>query len=378
MIEPTSDPWESLADELGVEAPKGTSPLPAAPPPSSSPLRAADRPSHSPPPAKKPPADWHALAGALGLEIPPESEPPVQRKDPVAELFGFPSPPPRTRAQEEEERHQRSEQRAVYQDEEDERAVREAASDRDESEERYERPPRERSDEADFEAGDRFESRGPTGDEGYRERGPRRRRRGGRGRGRGNDRGSRPGDSRRTYRPEAGGEAPPEREFGAEREEFESLVERPDRPDEGEGARTRYEDESRRRRRGRRGGQRRRPARAEGAVSETRPQEMPSETSAEDELEIEFESLGQPGEEESAIDVTVEPAAVSESEQLDSESGEESHELHGGKGSVRDILTWKEAIGIMIDSNLQTRSRAPHASHPQRGSRRGRGRHRGG
>jgi len=189
------------------------------------------------------------------------------------------------------------------------------------------------------------------------------------------------GDSRRAYRPETGGEAPPEREFGAEREEFEALQDRPDRPDEVESSRARYEDGPRRKRRGRRGGQRRRSDRSEGAASEPRSQAMSSETPVDDELEMEFESLGEPDElsaDESAIDAAAEPAAVSESEQLDAESAEESHELRGGKGSVRDILTWNEAIGIIIDSNLQTRSRAPHNPHPQRGSRRGRGRHRGG
>jgi hypothetical protein len=103
---------------------------------------------------------------------------------------------------------------------------------------------------------------------------------------------------------------------------------------------------------------------------------MPSETPIDDELEIEFEALGELDElstDESVIDAAAEPAAA-ESEQLDAESAEESHELRGGKGSVRDILTWTDAIGIIIDSNLQTRSRTPHASHPQRGSRRGRGR----
>jgi hypothetical protein len=101
--------------------------------------------------------------------------------------------------------------------------------------------------------------------------------------------------------------------------------------------------------------------------------------SVDDDLEMEFESLGE-SDELSTEGATTEAAAVpaeSESEQLEAESAEESHELRDGKGSVRDILTWKEAIGMIIDSNLQTRSRTPHSSHPQRGSRRGRGRHRG-
>lgn len=111
------------------------------------------------------------------------------------------------------------------------------------------------------------------------------------------------------------------------------------------------------------------------------PKAMPSEMPEEDELELEFESLGVPGDfstEEAAIDAAGEPVAASASEPLEADDSDESHELRGGKGSVRDILTWKEAIGMIIDSNLQTRSRTPGASHPQRGPRRGRGRHRGG
>jgi len=340
----------------------------------SSPPRAADRPGHFAPPAKKPPADWHALAGALGIEIPPESEPLAPRKDPVAELFGFPSQPQRTREQEEEERRQRREERAAYQDEEDERVAREDDRGRGETEQRYERPVGERSDETgSFQARDRYESRGPQGDEGSRERGQRRRRRGGRGRGRADDRSSRHGDSRQPHRRETSAESPPTSDFGDEREEFEVLEDRPDRPVEVDETRARYDDGPRRRRRGRRGGQRSRSDRVESAASEPRSQTMPSEMPVDDELELEFEALGETRElpaEESAIDA----AAASESEQLDADSTEESHELHGGKGSVRDILTWTDAIGIIIDSNLQTRSRTPHASHPQRGSRRGRGR----
>jgi hypothetical protein len=56
-----------------------------------------------------------------------------------------------------------------------------------------------------------------------------------------------------------------------------------------------------------------------------------------------------------------------------------------GKSSVRDIMTWKDAIGMMIETNMEARSRAPQNSHPhshsprgQRGGRGGRGGGRGG
>ena len=51
---------------------------------------------------------------------------------------------------------------------------------------------------------------------------------------------------------------------------------------------------------------------------------------------------------------------------------------HSGKTSVRDILTWKEAIGMIIEGNMQTRAQSPQNSHHPRGQRGGRGRGRGG
>jgi hypothetical protein len=60
-------------------------------------------------------------------------------------------------------------------------------------------------------------------------------------------------------------------------------------------------------------------------------------------------------------------------------NGDGAHEAPGEKSSVRDILTWKDAIGMIIEGNLQTRSRSPHNANPPRSSRgRGRGRGRGG
>jgi len=63
----------------------------------------------------------------------------------------------------------------------------------------------------------------------------------------------------------------------------------------------------------------------------------------------------------------------------DEEGLSDGDENHVGKTSVRDIVTWKEAIGMIIEGNLQTRSHAPshgshHGSHNSRGPRGGHGR----
>jgi hypothetical protein len=50
---------------------------------------------------------------------------------------------------------------------------------------------------------------------------------------------------------------------------------------------------------------------------------------------------------------------------------------HGVKNSVRDIMTWKEAIGMIIEGNMEARARSPQSAHSSHGSSRGRGRGRG-
>jgi hypothetical protein len=125
---------------------------------------------------------------------------------------------------------------------------------------------------------------------------------------------------------------------------------------------------------------RHRPDRAETPAGEASSETVLPNAELDEELDVEFESLVEPGElstEEAANDALADAAIAPDSELDEGEMAEESHELRGGKGSVRDIMTWKEAIGLIIDGNMQTRSRTPHTSHPQRGSRRGRGRHRG-
>lgn len=64
------------------------------------------------------------------------------------------------------------------------------------------------------------------------------------------------------------------------------------------------------------------------------------------------------------------------------DQGDELHEAeHAARASVRDIITWTEAIGMIIDGNMQSRSRSPsgpRSSGPPRGrGRGGRGRGRG-
>src|SRR5262245_16253036 len=86
MSDETFDPWKSLASELGVD-PNAAPPPP--PPPAAAPTFFA--PSSAPPESKKTPSDWRALASDLGIEVPPEPEAPITRKDPVAELLGWPA-----------------------------------------------------------------------------------------------------------------------------------------------------------------------------------------------------------------------------------------------------------------------------------------------
>src|SRR5262245_27632507 len=101
MSEEKFDPWQSLAAELGVDASKMPAPPPAPVQPTRQPAT-----SNSPPPAPKPSADWLALAGELGIEVPVEPEQPLRRADPVADLLGF-VPPSSAAVEREEERPDR-------------------------------------------------------------------------------------------------------------------------------------------------------------------------------------------------------------------------------------------------------------------------------
>src|SRR3954469_2007834 len=93
MTDEQIDPWKMLASELGVDPAKE-------PPPPPVPDEPAGRANVSRPPAASPPppspkkmsSDWMALAGELGIEVPPEPDKRiVGGRDPVADLLGFPA-----------------------------------------------------------------------------------------------------------------------------------------------------------------------------------------------------------------------------------------------------------------------------------------------
>ncbi len=88
MSDDNSDSWRFLADELGVDPDKQPAP-PLAPIANQPAAKHPSPPSSAPP--KKSKADWNALAGELGLEVPPQSES-ESKHDHVAELLGFPPP----------------------------------------------------------------------------------------------------------------------------------------------------------------------------------------------------------------------------------------------------------------------------------------------
>ena len=194
-----SDPWQSLASELGVRPGEEAAPSQPSPrPPAAQPPRVPPR-SSAPPPAKKPRADWQALAGALGIEVPPEPEAPPARKDPVAELLGFPPPVPRSASDAEAERRARAEAKAKHEEDDDFGDWDAPRADR-ASQQIEDGPDRRRDEEADRGEFEQQREMPPTRDRDAdrggddRNRG-RRRHRGGRGRGRGRPEGRDAGPS---------------------------------------------------------------------------------------------------------------------------------------------------------------------------------------
>jgi hypothetical protein len=376
MTEPSGDPWKSLADELGLEpgeaSPPPQPPKTSAPPPPTS-IRAA-HPEHPSSPPKKTAADWNALAGNLGLE--PASDFETGSRDPVAELFGFsPSMPV-----EPESRESMRPDGEMSDDEFGETRERYATDDREESDFRGEAPTRSPEDRSDR---------------------PRpRRRRGGRGRGRdrGDDRGGydrqprpasieRSDDDRRDVdRPRIEGDVDNDLEPETHGEEPEEpLRERPEREPGGED---RFPKRRRRGRRGRGRSRDRDEIRREPAARSAGDEQPPSpDASLMDEpMEIEFVPIDENGMElvhDHRPESSGDHAHADSDNDLDDDNG--LHDEPHGKSSVRDIVTWKEAIGMMIEANIQNHARSPqggqspshHGYHGQRDSR-GRGRGRGG
>jgi hypothetical protein len=165
----------------------------------------------------------------------------------------------------------------------------------------------------------------------------RRRRRGGRGRDRGRD--------GRPHSREEGGEAPQEKDEweagGEELDKGEGLSERPD----GEG-----EDRPRRRRR-RRGG-------AKSKAGEGRASAVGKNG----------QSVEDGGEEEDA-----EAGLIGADDDDQEDDGDEDSK----RAAHKNIPTWAEAIGVMVETNMQSRKNSPQRPGSPRDRDRGRGRGRG-
>lgn len=388
MTDQPSDPWKSLAAELGVDASE-----PAPPPPSSTTPPRSSSGASPPPLPKKSSSDWLALAGELGIDVPPEAGAPPPRRDPVAELLGFPPPAP-------DAPFGHQEKRKIHDEQEHDEELRH--DDHDQPRDRWQSSEVDETDEPDG-----ISNRESRADEDHprdnrqdiSDRGSRGRQRRG-GRGRRDRRGGRPerndrSDSeRRSPRRFEDRERPPiERQGDSALEELPNEIEtgdlddiearQPPDPESGQPEAHFDSDESRqkrRRRRGRRGrgGSRNRDdSSRETAGSSTRSGSIrPAAESVEIGDEIEFVEMSEEEDRQEPVDAAAEPG---DNGHEDTARAIESNE---GKSSVRDIMTWKEAIGMIIEGNLQARARSPQSSHGSHGSRgrdRGRGRgHRGG
>lgn len=436
MTDDPNDPWRYLADQLGVQP--GEEPV--SPPPSSVPSPPAAKhaqPPTSPPPApaKKSKSDWNALAGELGLEVPPEPETKPSAHDPVAELLGFPPPSARPPQREEVEnrgpdesssaagygdQRDRFSNRAGRQDEEDQPRSRDLYDD---TQPVYDDP--QPTDLNEREQGGGFRDRPPAGEEKSFRPG---RRRGGRGRGRG--RGERSGEGlgnrygnqhreRREYdnrqhddtvRPPAESEPQADHAFDEDVGDDRPFTGESTAESAGENQQRARDDQShprRRRRRGRGGSrdrdqQRPRDDRAES--DQPAAEEIPFlEMAPDDELtdagdvdlvdftEVDFTAADYAASDYHASDAHLADEHSEHGEEIPAESAGPSTEIdehdeadlaegdenHSGKTSVRDILTWKEAIGMIVEGNMQTRAHTPHNSQQHSRGPRGRGRGRG-
>jgi hypothetical protein len=434
MSDESFDPWKSLASELGVDPNAAPPPPPPAPVAPTSPT-SSYTPSAAPEP-KKVASDWMALANDLGIEVPPEPEQPIKKKDPVAELLGWPA---QARAPEPKkpEAHDADdfEEREPW-DADDVRGRWGKDEDLDKPLAEDEAPPTEsRYDRQDDRGGERGEERG--GDRvGNREDGPPRgrRRRGGRGRGRGRDRDDRVQGERSQGDRVQGDRVQGERSQGersqSERSQGErSQGERGESRGRGRGYRDRddrrprdeairseeprlddeldlvdddapaaefgegidrerepagedAQDRKRPRRRGRRRG-RGRERSERGDRNDPPKRRAPANTGHSDEPDT--VAFGEDLEDIDEVErhdelIGEEFAAVgAEGHEIDMHDDEDDGLRGGGRNSVRDIMTWKEAIGIIIETNMQERARNPrsgghggHGGHGGRGRRGGR------
>lgn len=420
MTDDNNDPWRSLADELGVQPGQegSTPPPPSTPNPPAA--RQRTQAPHSAPPKKKK-SDWNALAGELGLEVSADSESPGAEHDPVAELLGFPPPgslppqrdEPESRRQHDEfdeesgEEFERSANRDRWRDEDDQQRRSNMYDDT--------RPVYDDTEPTESSEREGGNSREQGSADQQREYRPRRRGGRGRGRGRGGDRSregrgssSRYGNEnreRRSYDDQrSGGQDEPqgERRYEDEPREGQSTESSEGRPEGSERTQERSRDEqSQRRRRGRRG---RRGGRDRSDRPERRPYEQheesnrsggdePIENLSDDlfdsaDASVDFSSVdfsasaevfgGGIDPHDDPLGGDLAPSHAPEGAEHDDEAGLLDADDNGnGKSTVRDIITWKEAIGMIIDGNMQSRAESPQSQHHSRPSR-GRGRGRGG
>jgi hypothetical protein len=372
MSDESFDPWKSLASELGVDPNAAPPPPPAPTPPSVAPTLFT--PLTTPEP-KKVPSDWSALANDLGIEVPPEPEKPIERKDPVAELLGWPA---QSRAPEPKKPEARDA------DDFEEREPWDVEDVRGRWGDEADKPPIEGEPQ-------QTESRSVRRDDRERDRddGPRRgRRRGGRGRGRSGDRGQRtenlgrPPRDRDDRRPRDEGyrsDEPPREEDHeiADDEtpvgELGEAVNREERQPSGE-------EEPDRRPRRRRGRRRSRGERSERGPTGDQPKRRETTISGHYD-EPDSVAFGEDLEDIDEVERIDNVAGEDFAESSDMSDSEDDGPRNG-KSSVRDIMTWKEAIGIIIETNMQERARNPrsggHGGHGGHGGRGRRGGRRGG
>jgi hypothetical protein len=445
MSDDQSDSWRFLADELGVDPDKQIT-SPSVPSTNQPAAKHQSPPSSGSAPPKKSKADWNALAGELGLEVPQQSDS-DSAHDHVAELLGF--PPPGSFSSQHDEPQSRDQGEEDYRDQYSKESERSSDRDRWRDEDEKQRrgnmyddtkPVYEDAHSADYEEpqppADYRDPPHAGAEQNYRSGG---RRRGGRGRG-----GDRGGESRGRYgnqnrqrdsygnRPygQQDSDRPPQFDeyAGEERSSFsegpgESSGNERGGNEHGGDERSGNERSSNERIGNERSGddrsrrRRRRGGRGRGGRSD-RPQQRPPMNREQSNRPVgdhdlpyldpidesllgddhgalaEFESVDFSADEAALrsgpnrFDDATGRAVDSTSRMDDHDDEHDDHDLAAldddshdenniGKASVRDILTWKEAIGMIVDGNMQSRANSPHPPQHSRGQRGGRGRGRG-
>ena len=318
--------WDALASNLGATpAPEQTPPNGPSPPPAQllPPRKPTRRGSHHEQAAPAAP-NWDLLASELGVSPAPPPIPPAPAivPPPLPEQSRRATPPPEAP----EESPNFFDERFDFEEPFDLLESSEPPA-----------PTAETTAEATAETPEPAEKR------------PRRRRRR---RGRGGDR----KDSRKTDVPAPSDGGPTNDAPTADSTELDVVAERPEpaRSDRsGERAEEDASAEQRPKRRRPRRGKKRRAAEAGGGVAERLPQ-APNSTAH-----------------PTSQDEDVIEAEVIEEEELD--FGEEVEGEQPARGGFRGIPTWDEAVGLLIDKNIEAHARRPASAQHQSHGNRGRG-----